>query len=66
MRLLFDPKPYYCPPTVTCDPDALTDHWSHALTDVDGLTPDEVMAQWREEVDAVLLWRKRLHILHRD
>ena len=56
VRLLFEPKAYYCPASVICDPDTLTDHWSHALA-VDGLTPDEVMAQWRDEVDAVLLWK---------
>ena len=55
VRMLFEPRPYYCPPTIYCDPDALTDHWSHAII-VDELSPDEVMNQWRDEVDGVLLW----------
>ncbi len=51
----FEPRAYYCPPTLTCDPDALTDHWAYPLTL--GQSPDDVMVAWQQQADAVLLWR---------
>ncbi len=52
----FEPRAYYCPPGIACDPDALTDHWLHLLV-AGGQTPDEIMAQWQQDADAVLLFR---------
>jgi hypothetical protein len=56
VKFVFEPRAYYCPPTLTCDPDALTDHWAYPLTQ--GQSPDDVMAAWQTEADAVLLWRQ--------
>lgn len=52
----FEPRAYYCPAALTCDPDALTDHWAHPLV-TGGAAPEDVMAAWRDEWDAVLVFR---------
>lgn len=54
--LLWEPRSYYCPPTVTCQPDILFDHWARPLQT--GATAAEVIAGWHAAgVDYVLLWQ---------
>jgi len=55
-RILFlwEPKTYYCPDTMTCTGDFLFDNWSRPLQQ--GLTPEELIAQWQSDYDYVLLF----------
>ena len=53
VRLMFEPRAYYCPPTVTCIPDILFDHWPRALRQ--GKTPDEVFMGWEDAGDDYIL-----------
>lgn len=45
---LWEPRAYYCPPTIVCDADTLTDHWSRA--------DEATRSAWHEDYDAVLIW----------
>lgn len=54
VMMLWEPKSYHCPATLTCTPDILFDHWGRALKN----SPDtaEVLHSWRDQgVDYVLV-----------
>ncbi len=54
VQFMWEPKSFYCPPTITCVPDVLFDNWWRPLRL--GRAPDELMQDWREEgVDYVLV-----------
>lgn len=53
VRLMWEPRAYYCPAHVECVPDALTDSWARAIRS--GLEPEAVLAQWRG--DYILLFK---------
>ncbi|MBE2272250.1 MAG: hypothetical protein IAE80_28705, partial [Anaerolinea sp.] len=53
VRLMWEPRSYYCPPTITCSGDVLFDHWSMPLRN--GATVDEVFAGYRAAGDDYLL-----------
>jgi hypothetical protein len=53
--LLWEPRSYYCPSQVTCQPDILFDHWARPLRL--GAAPAEVFDGWRAAgVTHLLLW----------
>ena len=54
VRLMWEPRGYYCPPTVTCTADILFDNWKRPMID-EGLTPDQVFEHYRAEGDEYLL-----------
>lgn len=54
VRLMWEPRSYYCPETITCIPDSLFDHW--AMPQRSGATPEEVFAQFRESGDDYVLF----------
>ncbi len=54
VRLMWEPRSYYCPETITCIPDSLFDHW--AMPQRYGATPEEVFAQFRESGDDYVLF----------
>ncbi len=55
---MWEPRGFYCPPSVTCTADVLFDHWKQPMLDA-GLTPDEVFAQYRAQgYDYLLVWQK--------
>ena len=51
---LWEPKTYYCPDALVCEGDLLFDNWSRPLQM--GLTPDELIAEWQDNYDYVLLF----------
>jgi hypothetical protein len=51
---LWEPKTYYCPETLSCNGDLLFDNWSRPLQN--GLTPEDLIAQWQDEYDYMLLF----------
>lgn len=53
VRFLWEGKRYYCPDDITCIPDVLYDHWARPL--MQGATIDDLMQQWRDENDYLLL-----------
>lgn len=53
VRLMFEPRAYYCPQTVTCVPDILFDHWVRTLRS--GKSGDEVFQGWKDGGDDYLL-----------
>jgi hypothetical protein len=53
VRLMWEPRSYYCPATITCVPDALFDHWSRPIRS--GLTVDDVFGDWKGQGDDYLL-----------
>ncbi len=53
VRLMWEPRAYYCPATVTCIPDILFDQWSHPIRS--GRTSDEVFQDWKGQGDDYLL-----------
>jgi hypothetical protein len=53
VRLMWEPRGFYCPARVTCLPDVVLDHWVHPLRL--GRSPDAVFASWRAQGDAYLL-----------
>ncbi len=53
VRFLYEPKTYYCPPSVTCLGDMLFDHWPRALAAAG--TPDAVFAGWQAAGDDYVL-----------
>lgn len=55
VRFAWEPRNYFCPATITCVPDVLFDHWSHAITAED-MTADRVFTTWREAGDDYLLF----------
>jgi hypothetical protein len=56
VRILWEPRSYYCPADIECEPDALTDRWWHARQH--GLQAAAVASQWKEEgVTHVLFYR---------
>ncbi len=54
VRFLWEPRSYYCPPTITCVPDILLDQW--VRPQVYGATPQDVFAQFRDSGDDYLLF----------
>jgi hypothetical protein len=54
VRLMWEPRAYYCPKTVTCLPDILFDYWPHTLRE-EGKTSDEVFQDWKDAGDDYLL-----------
>ncbi len=54
VRILYDTRSYYCPPQIICLPDALFDQWSRRRAA--GMTPEEVLADWRAAGDDYLLY----------
>jgi hypothetical protein len=47
VRFLWEPRSYYCPLVVECEPDALTDRWWHARQL--GQDAAAVASEWRTE-----------------
>lgn len=54
VRFMWEPKGYYCPSHITCLTDTLFDHWAHPQL-TQGLTPDELMQQWRDAGEYLLV-----------
>jgi hypothetical protein len=54
VRLLWEPRAYYCPANVTCIPDVMFDLWSGALTP--DQTAADVLRRWHEEGDDYILF----------
>ncbi len=46
--LMWEPRGYDCPPSVTCTADVLFDHWKLPIF-AEGLTPDAVLARYKAE-----------------
>ncbi len=53
VRLMWETRSYYCPPTVRCTPDMLFDHWGRPIKN--GASPGEVFDSWQREGDNYLL-----------
>jgi Dolichyl-phosphate-mannose-protein mannosyltransferase len=53
VRLMFEPRTYYCPSNVICLGDILFDHWARPLQQ--GAAPDEVFQAWKAAGDDYLL-----------
>jgi hypothetical protein len=53
VRLMWEPRAYYCPDHVTCRPDVLFDYWARPL--VLGTSADEAFADFRAQGDDYLL-----------
>ncbi|MBI1256587.1 MAG: hypothetical protein GC204_03875 [Chloroflexi bacterium] len=51
--MMWEPRGFYCPPTVTCTADVLFDHWKLPL--LDGLSPDQVFDAYHADYDYLLL-----------
>ncbi|MFN8450793.1 MAG: hypothetical protein U0521_19975 [Anaerolineae bacterium] len=43
VRLMWEPRGFYCPPSTTCIADLLFDNWKLPMLN-DGLTPDQVFS----------------------
>ncbi|MDZ4771482.1 MAG: hypothetical protein SGJ24_20340 [Chloroflexota bacterium] len=54
VRLMWEPRGYLCPATVTCRADMVFDHWLRPL--LEGSTADDVFASYRESGDDYLLF----------
>jgi 4-amino-4-deoxy-L-arabinose transferase-like glycosyltransferase len=46
ITFLWEPRSYYCPESVICEPDALLDRWWHLRQH--GLRPESIAAAWRD------------------
>jgi len=56
VRFLWEPRSYYCPAEIECEPDALTDRWWHSRQH--GLQAAAAASQWKQEgVTHVLFYR---------
>ncbi|MBZ0294217.1 MAG: hypothetical protein K8L99_16765, partial [Anaerolineae bacterium] len=53
VRFLWEPRTFYCPATITCKGDVLTDFWAAPIAR--GETPEAVLESWRESGDDYLL-----------
>lgn len=53
VRLMWEPRNYYCPTEIKCLPDVVLDHWIHPLRT--GRTPEALMTSWRESGEGYLL-----------
>ena len=53
VRLMWEPRAYYCPDSVVCTADVLFDHWLRPV--LHGATPDEAFEGYREAGDDYLL-----------
>ncbi len=53
--LMWEPRGFYCPPTVTCTADVLFDNWKLPQI-AEKLTPDGVFARYRSEYDYLLFF----------
>jgi len=53
--LMWEPRGFYCPPTVTCTADVLFDHWKLPQI-ADGLTVDAEFARYRADYDYLLFF----------
>src|SRR5579871_3172976 len=58
--LMWEPRSFYCPPTVSCTADVLFDNWKLPMID-DGLTPDQVMQSYRAQGYTYLLFFSSLY-----
>lgn len=55
VRLMWEPRSFYCPPTITCLPDVMFDHWRRPLRM--GMSADQVFEQYRAVGDDYwLVW----------
>ncbi len=54
VRLMWEPRSYHCPASVTCIPDLLFDQWARPLQR--GQTPGELLQMWKSEGDYLLVW----------
>jgi hypothetical protein len=54
VRILFDPRSYYCPREITCVPDVVFDQWSRLLAP--DFLPEAVFREWRERGDDYVLF----------
>jgi hypothetical protein len=55
VRLMWEPRSYYCPDSITCTADVLFDHWLRPV--LQGATPDEAFETFRQAGDDyLLLW----------
>lgn len=56
VRFLWEPRSYYCEPTIVCEPDAVLDRWWHARQHLSSV--EDILADWRERgVTHVLYYR---------
>lgn len=56
VQFLWEPRSYYCPPTVTCRPDVLFDRWNRQRRA--GLSAEDIFAAWRASgIDYFLFFR---------
>lgn len=56
VRLMWEPRGYYCPEQITCIADVLSDHWSWPV--VRGETAEQIMTLWRDSGDDYVLVRQ--------
>jgi hypothetical protein len=54
VRFLWENRSYYCPPEITCIPDALFDQWSSSLAP--DFLPQAVFQEWQERGDDYILF----------
>lgn len=55
VRFMWEPKGYYCPPTITCLTDTLFDHWAHPQITT-GISADDLMNRWRDAGEYLLIY----------
>ncbi len=60
VRLMWEPRSFYCPPTIMCLPDVMFDHWRRGL---DSTNPMEQLAAFQAAGDDYLLFFNTLHEL---
>jgi hypothetical protein len=53
VRVMWEPRAYYCPAAITCIPDILFDQWSHPRKN--GQMPEQIFMAWQSEGDDYLL-----------
>ncbi len=58
--LMWEPRGYDCPPSVTCTADVLFDHWKLPIF-AEGLTPDAVLARYKAEGYDYLLMAQSIY-----
>ncbi len=61
--LMWEPRGYDCPPSVTCTADVLFDHWKLPIF-AEGLTPDAVLARYQAEGYDYLLLAQSIYDLY--
>jgi hypothetical protein len=58
--ILYEPRGYYCPLSVTCTADVLFDNWKLPMMN-EGLTPEQVFERYREQGYDYVLWFESLY-----